>query len=237
MNSTYPQQPRTTPPPSSSLLLSSPTPTHLMILPHLIRTSKTSKMWQLPDYVKKLINDQKCQVRFYIYSKPRTHHKCVSMNNLMLYWRLFIWALDCCNDQLRDNKLYLKVTYIKVSLILCSSCPSNLLVSSRWAITWANNALYFTIKKTQLNIEALTSLVSTGLFMTKISCLGSWHPNFGSCLWTMIDRTGHHRAVYICYCVTPQLLLSLRLGLWPSESSTSEIVAKRGWAEHFGDSI
>ena len=95
--------------------------------------------------------------------------------------------------------------------------------------------------------------------MMKISCLGSWYPNFGrvvtffdlsidtwpwweahqpprqihtSCLWTMIDRTGpsdsHLRTIYLCCCVAPRLLWSLRLGLWPLESGTSKIVAKRG---------
>ena len=48
------------------------------------------------------------------------------------------------------------------------------------------------------------------------------------CLWTMIDRTGPSEHVYLFCCVTPQLLLSLRLGLWPSEPGTSEIVAKLG---------
>ena len=35
------------------------------------------------------------------------------------------------------------------------------------------------------------------------------------------------RAVYLCYCVTPQLL-SLGSSLWPLESGTSEIVVKQG---------
>ena len=49
-----------------------------------------------------------------------------------------------------------------------------------------------------------------------------------SFLWTMIDRTGLLESSLLCCCVTPQLLFSLRLGWWPSESGTSEIVAKRG---------
>ena len=49
-----------------------------------------------------------------------------------------------------------------------------------------------------------------------------------SCLWTMIDRKGPSESSLLCCCVTPQLLLSLRLGLWPSESGMSEIVAKQG---------
>ena len=36
---------------------------------------------------------------------------------------------------------------------------------------------------------------------------------------------GHQRMVYSCCCITLQLLLSLLLGLWPSESGMSEIVA------------
>ena len=57
-----------------------------------------------------------------------------------------------------------------------------------------------------------------------------------SCLWTMIDRTGPSESIYLSCCVTPQLLLTLCLGLWPSESGMSEIVA-RGEAENFGDSL
>ena len=47
-------------------------------------------------------------------------------------------------------------------------------------------------------------------------------------------QTDTHQLFVDHDCVTPQLLLSLRLGLWPSQSGTSEIVAKRG-AESFGD--
>ena len=65
--------------------------------------------------------------------------------------------------------------------------------------------------------------------------LGERPINLTSCLWTVIDRMGHQRAVYLYSCVIPQLLLSLRLGWRPSESGTSEIVAKRG-SENVGDS-
>ena len=43
----------------------------------------------------------------------------------------------------------------------------------------------------------------------------------------LLTGQGHQRVIYLCCCVTRQLLLSLRLGLWPSESGTSEILAKR----------
>ena len=46
-----------------------------------------------------------------------------------------------------------------------------------------------------------------------------------SCLWTIIDRTGPLESSLLCCCVTPQLLFSLRIGLWLSESATSEIMA------------
>ena len=48
-----------------------------------------------------------------------------------------------------------------------------------------------------------------------------------------LTRQGHQSVYLICCCVTPQLLLSLSLGLRPLESDTSEIVAKQG-AENFG---
>ena len=91
--------------------------------------------------------------------------------------------------------------------------------------------------------------------MTKIFRLGSWYPNIErvfvlslirqsirhglgerpitppsryapTLYWKLLTGQGYQRAVYLWCCVTPQLLLSLRLGLWPSESNTSEIMAK-----------
>ena len=97
-----------------------------------------------------------------------------------------------------------------------------------------------------------------GVDMTKISRLGSWYPNFGSIMffaWPVDQHvalvkgpltpgryapavcgpwlTGqdNQRAVYLCCYVTPQLFLSLCLGLWPLESGISEIVAKGGGAD------
>ena len=71
---------------------------------------------------------------------------------------------------------------------------------------------------------------------------------YTSCLWTMIDRTGPLESSILSFSLRlglwpwesgtteidakrgqkPQLLISLRFGLWPSESDTSEIDAKRG---------
>ena len=67
---------------------------------------------------------------------------------------------------------------------------------------------------------------STCVLVKSILTPNQIHTRF---LWTIIDRTGqdHQRVISLCCCVTRQLLLSLRLGLWPSESGTSEIVAKR----------
>ena len=58
-----------------------------------------------------------------------------------------------------------------------------------------------------------------------------------SYLWTMTNRTGPSEiSLFMLLRNTTAVALSLRLGLWwPSESGTSEIVAKRrgGGAEHF----
>ena len=45
------------------------------------------------------------------------------------------------------------------------------------------------------------------------------------------NRTTREQFIQLCCCITPQLVLSILLGLWPLESGTSDIVA-RGWVRN-----
>ena len=57
----------------------------------------------------------------------------------------------------------------------------------------------------------------------------AWRKNCGWNLNSQFNKTQLNRkAVYLWCYITPQLLISLCLGLWPSESGTSEIVTRQG---------
>ena len=72
---------------------------------------------------------------------------------------------------------------------------------------------------------SLTCRSTCGLGERLINPQADMHQLFVDHAWQ--DRAIREQ-VYLCWCITPQLLLSLRLGLWPSKSGRSKKVAKWG---------